>query len=398
MEEELKLMPRPKRALTAYNYYFHSLRSKLLSGEELDDSEGEDTNNNNNSSNPNNPNDDEGGNSSGNTNKEDHSCLSTEPPTALPPTGASKISFANLGKIVGRRWHRLTEEQRAEFVAKAALDKERYNREMAVYSEQQKTIGKIRKKELQQEKKKQRKLETNHKKNLDTIAPSSSISLLNATVTVAPDTNTMAAAAATRTTTTTTLEKAANTAYREDRSRNSMSNSISHEYYPQDNTSLYARSATSTTATAAYSSYPSGPFSYYAPHTNTENYYNPYYHYDHPNPTTSGTTSTGYEAYYFPPQPYSAGSTSGTYDHHPYSSTRLPLSHYQQPPQPYTSIHNRSQNISGYDRQDAAATDAETSSETNDPVLLQSRSGRFVSYCLLVDCIPPFNLLYLLLS
>ena len=40
-DDDLKLLPRPKRALTAYNYFFHYLRAKLLSGEVLDDSEGE---------------------------------------------------------------------------------------------------------------------------------------------------------------------------------------------------------------------------------------------------------------------------------------------------------------------------------------------------------------------
>ncbi|KOS19321.1 Non-histone chromosomal protein 6 [Escovopsis weberi] len=44
------------------------------------------------------------------------------------------ISFGGIGKMLGERWKKLNEKQRAPYEAKAAADKKRYEDEKAAYN------------------------------------------------------------------------------------------------------------------------------------------------------------------------------------------------------------------------------------------------------------------------
>jgi hypothetical protein len=403
-DDDLKLLPRPKRALTAYNYFFHYLRAKLLSGEVLDDSEGEV-----NDDNVEEGNDDDDNNKSKTNMKDDDDNKSDQNESgskagSLPPSG-SKISFANLGKAVGRRWHQLTDEQRQEFVQKAALDKERYNKEMVAYTEQQKNIGKLRKKEMQQEKKKQRKNDTAQRKKKTVVVPvqpiasaTTSSSLLPTVAADVPADNSNSFPPMSSTASA-AVEKSST--FTNSWSRSNPSTGIPHQYNREDPV-IHPRTLTAATATASTgtsdtavaappisqssASTVSGsnttpysvPFSYYAQRPNTESYCNPYYPYEPQTtyPTTSGPTTSAYDAYYYLPQPYSGTVGTGSAYDHQYSSMRLPMPYYHQ--QPYTH-HNRSHTTSGYGRQDTSTIDVENPNDINDPQL-PSRTARFVTF------------------
>jgi hypothetical protein len=97
---------KPKRPLSAYNYFFQEERARIL--EEVSGGE---------------------------------SPLDAKNP---PPTSAGKgrgqkkphgkISFESLGKEVGRRWKELPKDKKAYYEKKASEDKQRYTKEMEVYN------------------------------------------------------------------------------------------------------------------------------------------------------------------------------------------------------------------------------------------------------------------------
>ena len=143
MERDLKELEKPKRALTAYNFFFKEQRLKILAGE-LDESSVED------------------GLiqgchekvSIGENNGSSKSADATE--NKVP----EKVSFENLGKIVGRRWRRLQDKDRIEYEDDSATDRERYTKEKVAYIQQCKVMEKLQKKQLRNENKKKRQIET----------------------------------------------------------------------------------------------------------------------------------------------------------------------------------------------------------------------------------------------
>lgn len=386
-DDDIKLLPRPKRALTAYNYFFHFLRAKLLSGEALDDSEGELNDGNGEEGNDNDNTDNSRKDDDDNTIDQNDSTSKA----GLFPHSGSKISFASLGKAVGRRWHRLTDEQRQEFVQKAAIDKERYNREMVAYTEQQKNVGKLRKKELQQERKKQRKNDATQRKKtvVQPISSATTLSSVSVAAGSADYSNNFPPISMDNSSTANIW------------SRSNTNTGFPHQYY-RDDPALHPRALTAPTATngtsdgtiaastitqnnaasASASNFTpySGPFSYYAQRPNTESYYNPYYPYEPQAtfPTAAGTSTSAYDAYYYPPQPYSATTTTANAYDHQNSSVRFPMSYYQQQYQlPYT-LHNRSHTASG-------ANEVDNHNESNEPSL-PDRTARFVTVFFYLHC------------
>jgi len=139
---------KPKRMLTAYNFFFQDERSKILAGEADEISvDGDGTQ----------PDvlDEKNGIDNGSSSKSDD---------AATAKMSGKVSFSNLGKTVGRRWRRLAPEDRVQYEKAAAADKERYEKEMASYKEQCKTMQALKRKEIQSEKRKKRKLEKSQQK------------------------------------------------------------------------------------------------------------------------------------------------------------------------------------------------------------------------------------------
>mmetsp|Transcript_10497 Transcript_10497/g.15143 ORF Transcript_10497/g.15143 Transcript_10497/m.15143 type:complete len:133 (+) Transcript_10497:117-515(+) len=116
---------KPKRVLTAYNFFFQDQRSKILSGE-VDDCSVE---------------------------GDDAAQESNDAGDVLKFTGPRKVGFKSLGKSVGRRWRRLAPEDRVEFERAAAADKERYTKEMAAYKEECKAAQSLKRKQAQLERK-----------------------------------------------------------------------------------------------------------------------------------------------------------------------------------------------------------------------------------------------------
>lgn len=88
--DDKRTRPKPKRPLSAYNFYFHSERQNIL----------QDT-----------P-----------TRKE-----------GKPRRSHGKIGFADLARSIAAKWKCISKEERATFDKKAAADKERYQREMAAW-------------------------------------------------------------------------------------------------------------------------------------------------------------------------------------------------------------------------------------------------------------------------
>lgn len=79
--------PKPKRPLSAYNWFFHSERQKIL----------------------------------------EETPIRKE---GKPRRSHGKIGFADLARMIAAKWKSLSKEDRASFDAKAAADKDRYLREM----------------------------------------------------------------------------------------------------------------------------------------------------------------------------------------------------------------------------------------------------------------------------
>jgi hypothetical protein len=91
------LLPKPKRALTAYNLFFRHQRHVLLDSLPVRE-------------------------------------------TGKPKRAHGKIGFADMGRLIGSQWKALDETQRAPFAERAAADKERYRRETTAYKRQQKKL------------------------------------------------------------------------------------------------------------------------------------------------------------------------------------------------------------------------------------------------------------------
>mmetsp|Transcript_27815 Transcript_27815/g.39806 ORF Transcript_27815/g.39806 Transcript_27815/m.39806 type:complete len:343 (+) Transcript_27815:699-1727(+) len=112
MERDWKTLERPSRVLSAYNFEQHNVSFKNEDG--------------------------------------------------ATASSARKIGFKDLGKIVGRRWRRLSQhpEKIAEFVEAATMDKERYRKEMLAFKEKRKLVTKMLREETKNDNQKKRKLET----------------------------------------------------------------------------------------------------------------------------------------------------------------------------------------------------------------------------------------------
>ena len=142
---------KPKRVLSAYNFFFQDQRSKILSGE-ADDCSVEDDNA-----------------------AQESSCAERNgsgSEDVLKSTGPRKVGFKSLGKSVGRRWRRLAPEDRVEFERAAAADKERYAKEMAAYKEECKAAQALKRKQAQLEKK-EKKQKTKDVQNISKKTPAS---------------------------------------------------------------------------------------------------------------------------------------------------------------------------------------------------------------------------------
>eukprot|EP00977_Amphora_coffeiformis_P011794 scaffold2880_cov173-Amphora_coffeaeformis.AAC.11 len=95
------LLERPKRPLTAYNYFFHDARLHLLQ---------------------------------------------TLPVKAPKKAGRhGKISFSDMAKVISAQWKKLDVEQMIHYANLANLDKMRYRNEMEAYKEQQHLLMTARK-------------------------------------------------------------------------------------------------------------------------------------------------------------------------------------------------------------------------------------------------------------
>jgi len=99
---------KPKRPLSAYNYFFKEEREKILRtllGEDVD-----------------------GNSKEGNP---DH--IDDEQEKRLKKEGG-KVSFEEMGKLIGQRWKAINPERLAKYTALAASDTERYKKEMEIYN------------------------------------------------------------------------------------------------------------------------------------------------------------------------------------------------------------------------------------------------------------------------
>mmetsp|Transcript_12614 Transcript_12614/g.34990 ORF Transcript_12614/g.34990 Transcript_12614/m.34990 type:complete len:255 (-) Transcript_12614:37-801(-) len=93
-------LEKPKRSLSAYNYFFQAERVKLLQA--LPGASNQD-------------NDD----SNGSTEKLNHK-----------KTPCRKIGFANMARVISSKWKNISEEEKAPYVAMAKQDSTRYKQEM----------------------------------------------------------------------------------------------------------------------------------------------------------------------------------------------------------------------------------------------------------------------------
>lgn len=102
---------KPKRPLSAYNYFFKDEREKILKlvqDEEPVKSHGDDG----------------------------EDSISDEVLSRLKREGG-KVSFEEMGKLIGQRWKKIDPDRLAQFSALASEDTERYKKEMEAYVERQ---------------------------------------------------------------------------------------------------------------------------------------------------------------------------------------------------------------------------------------------------------------------
>lgn len=98
ISEKLLGIPKPKRALTAYNFFFKLERQRMM---------------------------DE---------------LEPAPTDRCPEVAPPRIPFQIMGKEIGFRWKSLTEEEKKPYVERAISDKSRYAKEMEVYKAKRESI------------------------------------------------------------------------------------------------------------------------------------------------------------------------------------------------------------------------------------------------------------------
>lgn len=98
--EVLKTLPKPSRTLTAYNIFFREERKRMIEEYEAG------------------------------KNREDH-CGKSDP---LLSRRKARITFQEMGKIVGARWKRLTNEEKEPYLEGSLKDKVRFAKEMESYN------------------------------------------------------------------------------------------------------------------------------------------------------------------------------------------------------------------------------------------------------------------------
>lgn len=105
-----KAKDKPKRPLSAYNYFFKTERQRILKylGRK--------------------------GDQNTESNEEEEEVVSAEEESRLV-TESGKVSFEEMGKLIGRRWKAITPENLESYNKLAALDAERYKKELADYNE-----------------------------------------------------------------------------------------------------------------------------------------------------------------------------------------------------------------------------------------------------------------------
>ena len=146
MERDWKTLEKPSRVLSAYNFFFKSERAKILAGEADDSSSVEEDD------------------ASRRATQGEHTEQRNESVKIIDgatDNSARKVGFKDLGKIVGRRWRRLSQhpEKIAEFVEAAAMDKERYRKEMLAFKEKRKQVTKMLREETKNDNLKKQKVE-----------------------------------------------------------------------------------------------------------------------------------------------------------------------------------------------------------------------------------------------
>jgi hypothetical protein len=102
---------KPKRPLSAYNFFFKEEREKILKqvqGEETVKSDGDDG----------------------------EDSISDEVLSRLKKEGG-KVSFEEMGKLIGQRWKNIDKDRLEQYSALASEDTERYKKEMEAYVERQ---------------------------------------------------------------------------------------------------------------------------------------------------------------------------------------------------------------------------------------------------------------------
>lgn len=107
-----KAKDKPKRPLSAYNYFFKTERQRILKYLARKSE----------------------GNGNDESNEEEEEVVSAEQESKLV-TESGKVSFEEMGKLIGRRWKAISPEKLEHYNKLAALDAERYKKELAEYND-----------------------------------------------------------------------------------------------------------------------------------------------------------------------------------------------------------------------------------------------------------------------